>query len=250
MYDPLPQGEPLPPVLLLFGGCFNPPHAGHMQVALEAAGWLKPERFFFVPCAVPPHKNRRVLLPLEFRCRLLQAAIADTGAVPGFFDVCAVEGEREGPSYTADTLRLLAARYPGMRLAFMLGCDTYEKMGLWPEYRRIPDWADMVVLSKGGRGEQRFAATSRALWPEAEPEKSAFQVFRLPGGGKLLFLSLPEIAISASNIRMCVLRGVSPKILTSPRVAALLCNNEGLLRKHWLEEKIPECGAPMGFMLT
>ena len=224
-------------MLLLFGGSFNPPHVGHMRAALKAAKLLKPERFFFVPCAVPPHKNLDDLLPLNFRCRLLQNAIADMGGTPDFFAVSAVEGEREGPSYTADTLRLLAARHPSMRLAFMLGCDTYEKMGHWPGYRHIPEWADIVVLPKGGESEQRFTASSCALWPEAKPEampgKNSLQAFRLPGGGRLLFLPLPEMAISASLVRKSILGGADPALMTSPRVAALLRDNEELLRKHW-----------------
>ncbi|MDL2272823.1 nicotinate-nicotinamide nucleotide adenylyltransferase, partial [Desulfovibrio sp. OttesenSCG-928-I05] len=90
------------PVVGIFGGSFNPPHIGHMRLALEVQEALRPDRLDFLPTAVSPHKGRRQVLPFTTRARMLEESIK---GIPGLA-VNPMESERDGPSYTVDTLRI------------------------------------------------------------------------------------------------------------------------------------------------
>ena len=154
------------PLLLLLGGSFNPPHSGHMRVALETAEFLNPEKVLFIPNAVPPHKSEKNLLSFEFRCAMLRAAIADMGS---FFDysVNEVENERQGPSYTFETLKTLAERNPEKRLAFVMGSEDYTRLDSWRMWKELPEYADLIVVPRNTDDPDIFRRTSQSLWSEA-----------------------------------------------------------------------------------
>jgi len=112
----------------VFGGSFNPPHVGHTLAIREMAAAMRLDRVLVVPAATPPHKTLAPGSPdAETRLALLRAAVA---AIPNA-EVCDLELRREGPSYTADTLETLAARYPDDRLVLLMGTDMFLSLGEW-----------------------------------------------------------------------------------------------------------------------
>lgn len=230
------QGEARP-LALLFGGSFNPPHVGHMRAALEATEALRPARVLFIPSASPPHKKCRDMLPLPFRCDLLRAAIDDLGAAGSLFSVCPVEGERAGPSYTIDTLRILAERNPGMRLAFILGSDKFPHMGHWPGREEILHLADMVILGRSDGGEAIFRAACEKLWPLARPVRTkageSSQYLCQETGGRLIFLPVPRFGVSATLVRERFLMGRSLDFMVPASVLSLLREQEQVATAVW-----------------
>ena len=224
------------PLIALLGGSFNPPHAGHFRIAIEAGEALLPALTLFIPCATPPHKSTHNLLPFDVRAALLRAALDEVG-MDKSLAVCEVENDRSGPSYTVDTLAVLAARYPGNRLAFIMGGEDYALLSTWRRWREIPDLADLVVLPRGGVGKESFGETTRALWPEAQeslpPFPAVTEAFALPGGGRLLFLPQPLLNISSSLVRERWLQGRRLDFLVPRAVQLLLRERDCTIRELW-----------------
>ena len=224
------------PLIALLGGSFNPPHAGHFRIAIEASEALSPAETLFIPCASPPHKNARNLLPFALRVALLRAALAEAGMDKNFA-VCEVENERAGPSYTADTLAVLAARRPDKRLAFIMGGEDYAQFPTWRRWRELPALADLVVLPRGGRGKESFGETTRALWPEAReippPLPAVAEAFALPGKGRALFLPQPLLNISSTMVRERWLQGRRLDFLAPRAVQILLREQERTVKDLW-----------------
>lgn len=165
-------GESGLPLTALLGGSFNPPHIGHFRIALEVWEALRPERLLFIPSAMPPHKAAKGLLPFDLRVRMLQAVLRGlpnlpaTPDLPGM-EVCTIENERPGPSYTVDTLIALAKRYPGCRPAFIMGGEDLPLLPSWDRWERLTELAELVVLPRGKADGELIAKTIQAQWPGA-----------------------------------------------------------------------------------
>ena len=224
------------PLIALLGGSFNPPHAGHFRIAIEAGEALSPELTLFVPCANPPHKRSDNLLPFAFRVELLRAALNEADMDKNFA-VCEVENERSGLSYTVDTLAVLAEHYQDKRLAFIMGGEDYAQLSTWRHWREIPALADLVVLPRGENGKNSFAETTRALWPEAREMRTPFpavtEAFALPGKGRILFLPQPLLAISSSMVRDRWLQRRRLDFLVPRAIQLLLRAQESTIRELW-----------------
>jgi nicotinate-nucleotide adenylyltransferase len=130
----------------LFGGTFDPPHIGHLIAAQDAYRALRLDRLLFVPAGEPPHKRSGAITPAEVRLELLEAALRDDGR----FDVCKLELERAGPSYTVDTLRALRTERPEWELYLLLGADQANELSSWREPAEVARLAQIVLLSRAG----------------------------------------------------------------------------------------------------
>ena len=114
----------------IYGGSFNPPHKGHMLAAAQCRAALGLERVIVIPAAVPPHKALADGSP-DAQTRLALTKLAVRG-LDGF-EVSDMELRREGPSYTVDTLRQLAAEHPDDTLWLMMGTDMFLSFSSWRE---------------------------------------------------------------------------------------------------------------------
>lgn len=231
---------------LFLGGSFNPPHNGHLRLAIECAEAFCSARLYFIPCALPPHKSAASLLPFDLRCALLRAAIDSMQATElrQRLAVSEVENERAGPSYTVDTLRLLAGRQKGGRPLFILGSEDYARLDSWKDWQSLPEHADLLVLPRPPSGPDDFQAHSARLWPgarqaDAEERRSLglpsriSQASLLPGGAKMLFMPQPMLDISASLVRERWLAGRDLTFLLPGAVRRLLTENADLVSKSW-----------------
>jgi nicotinate-nucleotide adenylyltransferase len=224
------------PLVALLGGSFNPPHIGHFRVAVETVEALSPVETLFIPCANPPHKRADTLLPFDFRVALLRAALAEAGMDKSCI-VCEVENERTGPSYTVDTLAVLAERHPDRRLAFVLGGEDYAQLSTWRQWEELPALADLVVLPRAEKGRESFCGITLSLWPGARmlpsPVAAAAEAFALPDKGRVFFLPHPELCISSSMIRERWLQGRRLDFLLPPAVQFLLREQEHMVKALW-----------------
>src|SRR5215213_10199755 len=130
----------------IMGGTFDPIHVGHLAIAEEAREALALDRVLFVPAGQPPHKPPRSVSRVDDRVAMVQLAIADNPA----FELSMVEVEREGPSFTVDTVEALAGAYPGVQLHVILSAETFAELPSWHEPERLFDAARMAVVPREG----------------------------------------------------------------------------------------------------
>ena len=136
----------------IYGGTFDPPHLGHMEAARAAAERLGLDRILFVPAAIPPHKE----LPPETvspEDRLAMAALTADGLCleegrPGLARAEGLELEREGKSYTADTVAELRRRFPEDELWLLVGTDMFLSLQDWREPKRIMDQVGIAAFAR------------------------------------------------------------------------------------------------------
>lgn len=225
-----------PPLLLLLGGSFNPPHIGHLRIAIEAMETLRPLKTLFIPAPVPPHKLDARLLPFAMRTNMLRAAICSLPEQWGL-EVCEVENERSGPSYTIDTLTVLAGRYPESRLVFVMGAEDYDQLATWLRWSDIPRFADIAVFPRKRYGQDRFERQTLTLWPEAKPLADSAPgvslAFVLPEGGRCLYIPQPLLEISSSLIRDRFLAGRTLDFLVPPGVLDIMRQHDAAITQIW-----------------
>src|SRR5262249_55888086 len=126
----------------LFGGSFDPVHYGHLLLAETCREQCRLDAVWFVPAAVPPHKQARELSSAENRVEMLKLAIAGNEA----FSVYQMEIERGGVSYTVDTLEQLHAEDPTRELFFLMGADSLADLPTWRNPRRICELAIPLIV--------------------------------------------------------------------------------------------------------
>lgn len=187
--------DPDEPVRIgVFGGTFDPPHHGHLAIALEVGHRLRLDRVLWVVANDPWQKSGRVpVTPASVRLALVAEA------VDGFagHEVCDLEVRRGGPSYTADTLEELTRLHPGAALFLVVGSDAAEGLDTWKRADDVRALATTVVVDRGGR-----------------------QGGRPPLGWPHLVVDVPALEISSSDIRSRFGDGRPVEALVQPRVVA------------------------------
>lgn len=201
----------------VLGGTFDPIHVAHLAVAEAARDTFGLRRVLFIPAAEPPHKPGRRITAVEHRLAMVEAAIAGNAA----FKVSRIEIEREGPSYTVDTLAALRDSEPGPRLALIVSAESYAEFSTWREPARILELADLIVAPRDG-----FAAADPDLVPRQFPDVNA----------AIAFLDGPSIRLSASEIRDRAAAGRSVRYLVPDAVAAYI-GDHGLYQDQWRTDR-------------
>lgn len=129
----------------IFGGTFDPPHTGHLLAATDAAELLGLDRLWFVPNAIQPLKGSGHGSPAH-RLEMVRRLVAGDER----FDVEPLEIEREGLSYSVDTVTVFAERFPRAARFLLIGADVTTSFERWREPRRIRELATVVVLHRAG----------------------------------------------------------------------------------------------------
>jgi nicotinate-nucleotide adenylyltransferase len=128
------------------GGTFDPIHHGHLVAASEVQSWFDLDEVVFVPTGAPWQKSDRAVSPAEHRYLMTVIATASNPR----FTVSRVDIDREGPTYTIDTLADLAAVYPGDDLYFITGADALVEIFTWREAARLFELAQFVGCTRPG----------------------------------------------------------------------------------------------------
>ena len=163
----------------MFGGAFDPPHAGHVALARTAVADLQLDELRVIPTGQAWHKTR-VLSAAEHRLAMAQLAFADVPRVV----VDAREIQRSGPSYTIDTLRELKTQWPDDELFLVMGQDQARALPTWREWRGILQIAIICVAER----EDLTRARPRFVAQDAQDSR-----FR--------WLRFPTMSVSATAIR-------------------------------------------------
>jgi nicotinate-nucleotide adenylyltransferase len=164
---------------------------------VEAVEQVGLDRLDLVPAARPPHKEGLHLLPFAERCRHLRLVLRDRPQ----FDLNPLEGEREGPSYTVDTLRQYREHGPDDALFFVLGGDEFLHLPQWHRWELIPELAHLVVASRGEESLSAINAFVADWFPSARSAREDPQVWELSGGARVQVMDMPGLDISSTQIR-------------------------------------------------
>ena len=186
--------------IAMFGGTFNPIHNGHIHMALEFAHKLELDKVIIIPANIPPHKS--FTNAASARDRLAMCEIAVSGHP--LLQVSDIEIKREGPSYTVDTLRILAVLYPDALLHLITGADMFLTIQNW---RRAEEIFRLAVICAAPR------------------EKNDISVLQKHANGLKLrhvrceVVNMPLVPVSSTQIRNHVKAGMCVQNLVPDGVA-------------------------------
>jgi nicotinate-nucleotide adenylyltransferase len=166
------------------GGTFDPIHHGHLVAASEAQGWFGFDEVVFVPTGEPWQKSERVVSPAEHRYLMTVIATASNPR----FRVSRVDIDRQGPTYTIDTLRDLAAQLPDVDLYFVTGADALTEIFSWRNADELFALAQFVGCTRPGA--EMDAETLNSIPAE-----------------RVTMLEIPALSISSTDIRERQRRG-------------------------------------------
>ena len=180
----------------LFGGVFNPPHVGHLVCAQEAHRQLELDVVVWVPVGRAPHREIPQDPGPEVRLQMCDYATAADER----FGLSRVEIDRDGPSYTADTLRELRERSPDDELFLILGGDQAAALPEWHEPGEVMRLATVAVAERAG--------SDRGLVEGA-----------IGGQAELCFFEMPRIDVSSTMVRERAASGQPIRYLVPDKVA-------------------------------
>ena len=184
----------------IYGGSFNPPHVGHILAAKEFQKKLELDRLLLIPAAIPPHKE----LPQgsadgRTRAELVRLAFED---LP-FVEVSEIELNREGASFTVDTLRALREDYPNDELYLCMGTDMFESFASWREPEQIVSMAKIAMAHRVSADRQKL--------------NSLVEAFEARFGEKPVLIENEFVDVSSTHVRrLLILGGASP--FAAPKV--------------------------------
>ncbi|MCF8085754.1 MAG: nicotinate (nicotinamide) nucleotide adenylyltransferase [Desulfohalobiaceae bacterium] len=181
----------------ILGGSFNPVHNAHLRLAVEAVEQAGLDRLDLVPAARPPHKESFELLAFSERCRHLRLVLRDRPQ----FDLNPLEGKREGPSYTVDTLREYRELHPNDAIFFVLGGDEFLHLPQWHNWELIPELAHLLVASRGEESLEAIRAFVADWFPLARLVPRDPPLWELACGARLQVIDMPRLDISSTLIR-------------------------------------------------
>lgn len=197
----------------LFGGTFDPVHYGHLLLADVAREQCDLDEIWFVPAALPPHKQDSTLAAGEARAEMIELAVAGN---PGML-VSRYELDRGGVSYTVDTLRHFAEETPDAELFFLMGADMLHDLPNWREAHEVCRLAIPIVAERPGSGP----LDHDCLKPIASAERiETFREYQI---------EIPQIDLSSTDIRQRVKEERSIRYRT-PRAVQKYIEAHGLYR--------------------
>jgi nicotinate-nucleotide adenylyltransferase len=179
----------------LLGGTFDPFHFGHMAAADAAMDCAELDRVIFIPAAQPPHRPPAVASP-EQRLEMCRLGIQGEPR----FDISDMELMREGPSYTADTLKEMRRGHPEDELFLILGWDAAQLFSTWHAPEKVRELATMVVVARPGGGAPREEDLQGVGLDKAKvilcltttPDVSASEIREAVAGGEPITGKVPK----------------------------------------------------------
>ena len=199
----------------IMGGTFDPIHYGHLVTAEQAREALDLDLVLFMPAGRPAFKLDEDVSDAEDRYAMTILATAANSA----FDASRFEIDREGVTYTIDTLRALRKYYPdNVKLFFITGADAILDLATWHDAEGMAKLATFIAATRPGYDidQARARLTNSGV---------AFDV---------RYIEIPALAISSTNIRERVSRGKSVRYLTSESVIGYIRKN-GLYNRQVIE---------------
>lgn len=199
----------------VLGGTFDPVHEGHVAAAGAALRALGLDRVLFMPSRQPPHRQGELHTPPSDRLAMVALAVASRSE----FAASDLELRREGPSFTADTLReIRRGGFEPWQIFFITGTDAFAEIASWRDYPALLDLANFVVIARPGQSFDLLRDRLPALAPRMRTVGDG--VAPAPEGGScavfLVNAATPDI--SSTEIRELAARGLPLAGLVAPEV--------------------------------
>jgi len=202
----------------LMGGTFNPVHCAHLRIADEAMNLCSLKRILFIPAADPPHKPLAGEVSFEARCEMVRLAIAGYPA----FELSDIEGQRQGKSYSIDTIAFFRRLYPDDQLYFIIGSDSFIEIGLWHRFDEIFRQCNLIVVERPGQPvEDPLEVLPVAIRGEFS-YTDAPQGLQHASGHQVRILKGRPLDISSTGIRSLAAAGSPLTDLVPPAVEAYI----------------------------
>lgn len=180
----------------IYGGTYNPPHVGHMRAAAHAIEALKLDRLLLIPNNIAPHKQMpEDAATAQQRMDMLRMSAKGLEKT----EILDLELQRDGKSYTSDTVTQIRKIYPEGELFLLMGTDMFLNFLTWHEYRTISDQVTLAVFYRGERGEQEAVC-----WQQERLEEMGIRVVRICN---------PVTAISSTDLRRMLIFGCADPYL-------------------------------------
>ena len=190
----------------IYGGTFNPPHVGHIRGAEYAICALQLEKLLLIPSCVAPHKDIPVGSPTPAqRAEMLHLAKGES------MEVCDIELNRGGTSYTYETVEALAEQYPNKELVLIIGTDMFLSFLTWKEPQRILNKVSLGILYRGDKDELSRIADQKRLLEEQ--------------GAVVYLIENPVTAISSTQLRRMLIFRCASAFLPEGVEHYIRCNN-------------------------
>ncbi len=186
----------------IIGSAFNPPHLGHLALAQEALWQLGLSEVVLMPTGEAPHKRIADDPGRELRLAMSRLAASDDS----HFTVSTLEVERDGPSYTCETLEMLASERGDAELVFVMGADAAIGLESWREPERVVELARLAVARRAGVSDADVGAVLRSLGAE----------------DRAAMLEMPEFGVSSSVVRERAAAGRPLRYLVPEAVARFI----------------------------
>lgn len=138
----------------IFGGTFNPLHIGHYEILKALQKDSEISEIFLMPDSIPPHKVCDFLADDETRIEMCRIAAKDFSKV----ELCLIEFEREGKSYSYDTVTELKRRYPDKNFAFVCGGDMLVTFDKWYRYEELGKMVTIIAFRRSDTDNILFDA--------------------------------------------------------------------------------------------
>jgi nicotinate-nucleotide adenylyltransferase len=196
------SSSPAPSGIGVLGSAFNPPHLGHLALAQEALWQLELSEVILMPTGDAPHKRIVDDPGREQRLAMTRLAASDDAR----FSVSTLEVDREGPSYTYETLELLAEERGDTELVFVMGADAAVGLESWRKPERVAELARIAVARRAGVSDTEVGAVMRSLGAEQ----------------RVTTLEMPQFGVSSSAVRERAAAGRPLRYLVPESVARFI----------------------------
>lgn len=188
----------------IFGGTFDPIHHGHLHIAYESIYKLGLDEVIFMPSGNPPHKTNKMITESEIRYELVKEAIKGEEK----FKVSKYEIDKKGLSYTYETLKFFNEKEKDTEWYFITGVDCLMDIYKWKNVNSILNSCKFVVFNRNGYEKKDI------INQKTQVEKQFNK--------KIIFLDIPIMEISSTNIRNKVKKGEKISYLVPQGVNNLL----------------------------
>ncbi|EGT3614975.1 nicotinate-nucleotide adenylyltransferase [Clostridium perfringens] len=197
----------------VIGGTFDPIHIGHIYIAYEAYKELELDEVIFMPAGNPPHKRNKDITDEIIRYEMVKKAINPYS----FFSISNYEIEKQGLSFTYETLRYLNESFGEVELYFITGADCLVNLNSWKNISDIFKFSNLVVFNRPGFNKNDLLKRKK----EFEKEYCT----------NIVYLDLLNIEISSTFIRERVANSLEVKFFLPPGVMDIINKNNLYRRK-------------------
>lgn len=193
----------------IYGGTFDPPHVGHRKYALDAIEKLELDMLIVIPTYVAPHKFHRGTADCTDRMAMVQMLFEDDCRVT----VSDIEIQRQGKSYTVDTVKQLREDYPDDELIFLMGSDMLLSFHRWREPEEIIKYVRICAVTRCDEiGEDELKKYVSEYFPS--------------DGERFIICDFEPIELSSTDVRSAVKNGESISEMVLPQIEEYIKEKE------------------------